>query len=203
MSERRAHWDEAHWQGDEQTSWHQAEAVTSLELIAAVGISHDAAIIDVGGGSSVLVDGLIDQGFINLTVLDVSPAALNIARRRLGVFSDSVKWIDADLLNWRPAGRYDIWHDRAVLHFLTDESDRARYRRVLGDAIESGGVVVLGTFAEDGPEKCSQLPVRRYSIADQAAFLGDSYLVLETRREVHRTPSGNEQPFNWTVARRK
>ncbi len=203
MSDLRAHWDAAHWKGEEHTSWHQPEAVTSLDLISTAGVAHDAGIIDIGGGASVLVDGLIDRGFINLTVLDVSPAALAIARRRLGVFSDSVKWIEADLLGWRPHGRYDLWHDRAVLHFLTDEDERARYLLTLGAAVEAGGVVVIGTFAEDGPESCSGLPVWRYSLADQAEFLGDDYVVIATRHEVHATPSGAEQPFNWTVARRK
>jgi SAM-dependent methyltransferase len=202
VSTRREHWDEAYWQGEQRVSWHQSKAVTSMELILAADLAMEARIIDIGGGASVLVDQLVDHRFINVTVLDVSPVALDIARRRLGVMSDSVKWIEADLLEWRPAGTYDLWHDRAMLHFLTDERDRARYRRLLDDAVAPGGCVVIGTFAEDGPERCSGLPVRRYSLADQAALLGDAYAIIETRREVHNTPSGGEQPFNWTLARR-
>lgn len=203
MSTRQKHWDDAYWQGDERQSWHQQEAATSLDLITATGIPREARIIDIGGGASVLADGLVNRGYISVTVLDVSPAGLDIAKRRMGVFADSVVWVVADLLEWRPTGAFDLWHDRAVLHFLTEDDQLDRYRWTLEEAVSSGGLVVLGTFAEDGPEQCSGLPVRRYSAADQAAFLGDGWSVTETRRESHTTPSGKEQSFQWTVARRK
>jgi trans-aconitate methyltransferase len=203
MSERQKRWDDAYWQGDEYLSWHQQEAETSLDLITATGVSREARIIDIGGGASVLADGLVSRGYISVTVLDVSPVALDIAKRRMGVFADSVVWVVSDLLEWRPAGAFDLWHDRAVLHFLTDDDQLARYKRTLEEAVPPGGLVVLGTFAEDGPEQCSGLAVRRYSAADQAAFLGEGWSVTETRREAHTTPSGKEQSFQWTVARRK
>ncbi len=202
MGATREHWDKAYLKGDERASWHQSEAVISIELILGAGLPLEARIIDIGGGASVLVDQLVQRRFISVTVLDVSPVALDIARRRLGVMSDSVKWIEADLLEWRPAGTYELWHDRAMLHFLTDDRDRQRYRRLLDAAVAPGGCVVIGTFAQDGPERCSGLPVHRYTLADQAEFLGDAYNVLETRREIHDTPAGGEQPFNWTLARR-
>lgn len=203
VSDLRTHWDDAYWEGVEQKSWHQSEAGTSLELIAAAGVAHDAGIIDIGGGASVLVDSLLEQRFINVTVLDISPVALDIARRRLGVFTDSVKWIEADVLAWRPTGSYDVWHDRAVLHFLTTDNECERYMQTLRAALDPGGVAIIGTFAEDGPTECSGLPVRRYSATDQAALLGDDFAVIETRRELHETPSAVEQSFNWTLARRK
>lgn len=196
------HWNDAYAAGGYDVSWFQDHAGTSLDLIEFAVSRRETAMIDVGGGASTLVDGLLAEGFTDLTVLDLSADALAIARRRLGAAADRVAWIAADLLSWRPERAYGLWHDRAVLHFLIDDDLRARYLSVLDDALAKDGVAVIGVFAEDGPERCSNLPVHRYSPDESVAFLGDRFEILEQRREEHRTPSGRPQPFNWTVARK-
>ena len=181
-------------------SWFQSEPAISLQLIEAIGVARDSAIIDVGGGASVLVDHLVSRGFSDVSVLDISAVALAEAQARLSPGA-SVTWLRTDLLSFKPSRRYTLWHDRAVFHFLVDEADRAEYRNILMSSLAPGGYVVMGTFAEDGPEQCSGLPVARYSDSSLAEMLGDRFLVTETRRESHRTPSGAIQPFTWVAAR--
>ena len=180
-------------------SWYQAHARTSVELMDAVGRTRDSAILDVGGGASTLVDDLLADGQRDVTVLDVSASALDIARRRLGD-PPEVTWIVADLLGWTPPRRWDLWHDRAVLHFLVDDEDRAAYVALLRQALRPGGAFVIGTFADDAPTQCSGLPVHRYAPADLADLLGD-VTVVEARREVHHTPGGGAQPFTWLAGK--
>src|SRR4029453_9516489 len=145
---------------------------TSVDLMDAVGRTRDSAILDLGGGASRLVDDLLADGQRDVTVLDVSASALDIARRRLGD-PPEVTWIVADLLGWTPPRRWDLWHDRAVLHFLVEDEDRAAYVALMRQALRPGGAFVIGTFADDGPTHCSGLPVRRYPPADLADVLGD------------------------------
>jgi SAM-dependent methyltransferase len=193
------HWDAAYsTRGIERVSWFQAVPETSLELVHALDILADAAVIDVGGGASFLVDELLDRGYGDLTVLDLSAAALEATQRRLPA-GGHVEFIRADLLEWEPDRHYDLWHDRAVFHFLVDDADKDGYVATLRRAVEPGGKVIVGTFAEDGPETCSGLPVDRYSTADLVAALGDGFDVLETRRERHVTPRGAVQPFTWVA----
>ncbi|MGK2878601.1 MAG: class I SAM-dependent methyltransferase [Solirubrobacterales bacterium] len=201
MSSGTEHWNAAYSGGDSAVSWFQAEARTSLDLIGSVADSR-ASVIDVGGGSSRLVDGLIDRGHADLAVLDLADTGLEISRRRLGVKADDVEWIVADLLEWEPPRTYDVWHDRAVLHFLTDEDERQAYLAALRSALNVGGHAVIGVFAEDGPERCSGLAVRRYSLGDLRDLLGGDFETVGSMRELHRTPGGNQQAFNWLVARR-
>lgn len=198
----QSHWDAAYESGD-SVSWYQPAARTSLELIDTFGRGKDASIVDVGGGSSTLVDGLLDRGYSDVSVLDISPNSLLAARTRLEDHATQPNWIVADLLSWEFQRKYEIWHDRAVLHFLTEEGDRERYRAALGRGTLPGACVVIGVFAEDGPTKCSGLDVRRYSYTDLAKFLGEDFETQEMRHEEHRTPSGNVQAFNWIVSRRK
>jgi trans-aconitate methyltransferase len=179
-------------------SWYQSAPRVSLELIETLGIDRDAAVIDVGGGASNLVDHLVEQGFRDVSVLDVSAVALAEGRRRLGDEAP-VAWLREDLLGWEPTRRFDLWHDRAVFHFLVSPDDRERYLRILRSAIRDTGFVVLGTFAPDGPERCSGLPVTRYSVEDLAHLLRLDVLV--TRREEHTTPGGAIQPFTWVAGR--
>jgi SAM-dependent methyltransferase len=196
---RADHWDAAYsTRGVEGVSWYQAVPETSLELVDALDIRRDAAVIDVGGGAAFLVDELLTRGYRDVTVLDLSASALEATRRRLPPDA-SVQFVQADLLEWDPDRRYDLWHDRAVFHFLVSASDRDRYLATLKRAVEPGGKVIVGTFAEDGPEMCSGLPVSRYSASDLAAALGDAFDVLETRRERHVTPRGAVQPFTWVA----
>lgn len=195
------HWDTAYSERGDTVSWHQEQATTSLALIAAAA-APEASVIDVGGGASTLVDGLLDRGHRDVTVLDLSQVALDAARTRLGERGASVTWRAGDLLAWEPDRTYDVWHDRAVLHFLVDDADRARYAQLATRTVSLGGHVVIGTFALDGPERCSGLPVRRHGADDLAALLGDAFEPVRTEREERRTPSGNVQPFTWLVARR-
>jgi 2-polyprenyl-3-methyl-5-hydroxy-6-metoxy-1,4-benzoquinol methylase len=172
-----------------------------MELIEMLGVSTDDAVIDVGGGASLLVDSLIGRGWSDVTVLDISHTALEAARERLG--SDApVTWLDQDLLTWSPERHYGLWHDRAVFHFLVDAAERETYLRVLRAAVAPGGSVILATFASDGPEYCSGLPVVRYSAEDLATILaGTDFEVVESRCEEHTTPGGAVQPFTWVAGR--
>jgi trans-aconitate methyltransferase len=198
----RRHWDDAHrLRPPTQCSWYTVRPAISLELFDELGVGIGEAILDVGGGASTLADALLARGHTDLTVLDVSPVALAIARDRLGADS-RIRWIESDLLDWTPPRRYAIWHDRALFHFLTELGDRARYRDTLRQALAPGGGVVIGAFAADGPTSCSGLPVVRYTADALAAELGDNLRVVATRREEHTTPAGVIQPFTWVAARR-
>ena len=160
---RQAHWDGVYTtKAENEVSWLQDNPAPSLELIAAVGATPETAIIDIGGGASRLVDSLLAKGFRALSVLDLSGAALDAAKSRLGAQAEKVKWIVADATLWEPIGAYDIWHDRAAFHFLTEERDRAAYIVRMKKALRTGGHAIVATFAPDGPERCSGLPVMRY-----------------------------------------
>ena len=198
--DRARHWDGRYERvGDVQVSWFQARPETSLDLIDALGVDPSSPVIDVGGGNSRLVDELTRRGFNDITVLDVSATALCISHRRLED-CELVTWLRADVLTWRPETRWGLWHDRAVFHFLTAPADRATYLDNLRQSLLPGGSFVIGTFAPDGPDQCSGLPVSRF---DPAA-LGDVLLaavptatISAWRHETHLTPSGATQPFTW------
>jgi len=189
------HWEAAYaGRGFDGVSWYQHVPRVSLELIAALGVPAGAAVIDVGGGASALVDHLVKQHFGDVSVLDLSAAALAEARRR-------VNWLNEDLLLWRPERRFDVWHDRAVFHFLVATDERDAYLELLRSALRGDGCVVLATFAPDAPERCSGLPVARYTADELADLLGPGFELVATRREVHTTPTGNTQPFTWVAGR--
>jgi hypothetical protein len=194
------HWDGVYQNDPGQLSWYQPNAALSIELMAALEVPTDAAVIDVGGGASTLVDQLHAGGFTDVSVLDVSQLALDIARRRLGTASN-VHWLHEDLLAWEPTRRYDLWHDRAAFHFLVDEPDRARYRHLLRTALAPGGAVVIGTFGPSGPVHCSGLPVAGYGPDELQAELGDGFTLAAGRLEEHTTPSGATQQFTWLALR--
>lgn len=199
---RRSHWDHAYGDsGITAVSWFQSHPSISLELIELLRVPTSSPVIDVGGGTSTLVDHLIADGFTDVSVLDISEYALGAAKKRLGP-SSPVTWLNQDLLTWRPHRTYALWHDRAMFHFLTDPQDQDRYFRLLGEAVQPGGAVVLATFAEDGPEYCSGLPVARYSPTELADRLGVAFEVVATRREQHSTPRGAVQSFTWLAGRR-
>ena len=179
-------------------SWFQAQATTSLRLIQSAGLPVTASILDVGGGASVLVDDLLAAGYRDLTVLDLSGAALAAARARLGERATQVRWIEGDITRVElPAARYDLWHDRAVFHFLTDARDRRRYLQQAWHALKPDGHLVMATFAEDGPERCSDLPVMRYSASELQREIGDGFRLLHSEKEAHRTPGGAVQSFTY------
>jgi SAM-dependent methyltransferase len=199
-TEAAAHWNDRYAADPEQVSWFQTSPATSLELLDLLGVTPDSAVIDAGGGASNLVDRLVARGFRDVTVLDVSEAALAVARARVG--DASVEWIAADLLSWTPIRRYDLWHDRAVLHFMTDELSRGRYLDVMRASLADDGAVIIATFADDGPTSCSGLEVVRYSADELTELLATVDLeVVTTRRELHATPFGTTQPFTWVAAR--
>lgn len=184
-----------------ERSWTQVEPTPSLERISSALTSRDDAIIDVGGGSSRVVDRLLDLGCTDVTVLDISPTALDEARRRLGD-RGHVHWVVADIRTCTPTRTYAVWHDRAVCHFLVDDLDVARYARIVTAAVAIGGHAIIAAFAPSGPTSCSGLPVRRWSAADLGALFAPSF-VLEHADEIdHHTPWDGVQPFTWVVLRR-
>ena len=184
-------------------SWFQPHADLSLNLIKATGVGRGAAIIDVGGGASTLVDDLVAEGYADLTVLDLSAAALKAARKRLGAEADRVCWLEADITKAAlPASRYDIWHDRAVFHFLTAPADRDAYVRTVLRAVKPGGHVIVATFAEDGPLQCSGLPVMRYRADELHDQFGEAFTLIQHQKEEHHTPFGTVQQFVYCYCRR-
>jgi SAM-dependent methyltransferase len=200
--QRARHWDVAYaTRGADRVSWHQSSATVSLELIDALELDLDAAVVDVGGGASPLAEQLVARGFGEVSVLDVSAGALAEARRRAGD-DTPIHWLHEDLLLWRPERRYDLWHDRAVLHFLVAARDRDRYLETLLAALGPRGGVIIGVFAPDAPDRCSGLPVARYSAEQLAVLLGAGFELVATRREEHVTPGGALQPFTWIAALR-
>jgi 2-polyprenyl-3-methyl-5-hydroxy-6-metoxy-1,4-benzoquinol methylase len=204
MSERSAHWENVYaTKGEAEVSWFQESPAISLELIKQANASGEAAIIDIGGGASRLVDCLLREGYRSIAVLDLSANALEAAKKRIGAAAADVDWIVADVTTWQPAGTYDVWHDRAAFHFLTEARDRAAYRERLQAAVRPGGQVIIGTFALDGPEKCSGLPVQRYDGKSLAAELGPSFELVDTRTETHHTPWQSTQAFQFSRFRRR
>ena len=203
-TDREMHWQNVYATKDEkEVSWYQDNPVLSLDLIAASGVARDAAIIDVGGGASRLVDALLDRGFQAITILDLSAKALEATKQRLGRRAKGVNWVVADITTWEPTRRYDLWHDRAAFHFLTEAADRDAYVARLKQAVRSGGHLIIATFALDGPEKCSGLPVVRYDPQALARTLGPGFELVKSRRHDHLTPGGNTQRFQFSRFVRK
>jgi trans-aconitate methyltransferase len=192
------HWDAVYaTKSDHEVSWYQADPRLSMELIMEVCTDRTARIIDVGGGSSRLVDQLLDAGFTQLAVLDISSAALDRARTRIGEQSAMVQWLVADVSQVKEIGQFDVWHDRAAFHFLTEASDRQRYAELVEQTVPSGGHVIIATFAPDGPSTCSGLDVRRYDAASLAQELGPAFSCDREVMDQHVTPWGTIQPFTF------
>lgn len=202
--DRAAHWENVYARGDPATlSWHRAHLDASLALLEQAGLSPQSRVLDVGGGASTLADDLLARGVTALSVLDLSPAALAAARARLGERAAMVGWLAGDITRIPlSAAGYTHWHDRAVLHFLDDDAARA-YAMQAQRAVAAGGFAVIGGFAPEGPQRCSGLSVVRRSAAQIAALLGDAFVPVDERAEVHRTPSGREQAFVYALLRRR
>jgi SAM-dependent methyltransferase len=199
---RHDHWQKVYAsKGENELSWFQENPASSLELIGRAGANPTSAIIDIGGGASRLVDALIERAFRAITVLDLSQAALATVRARLGERAHHVQWIASDVTTWQPPQSYDIWHDRAAFHFLTEAGDRAAYLSALRKALKPGGHAIIATFALDGPERCSGLPVVRYDAASLAQMLGDGFALVETRNHQHTTPWQSVQQFQFSLFR--
>ena len=203
MQDRHNHWEGVYQRTTPMDrSWHQDEPTLSLQLIAGAGLSRDAPVIDVGGGASVLVDFLTRDRYRNITVLDISGAALAASKKRLGDVAEDIQWREADVTQYESPHQYALWHDRAVFHFLSDESERQQYRAVLERSLLPGGDVVIATFGLGGPTKCSGLDVVQYDAEKLGAELGADFRLLNVRDEVHLTPSMKEQQFTYCHFRR-
>jgi SAM-dependent methyltransferase len=200
----KQHWEEVYLKKAEQdVSWFQAEPGLSLELIQDAGIGKQESIVDVGAGASRLMDRLLAEGYSDLTAVDIAEAALQKSRARLGDAAARVLWFAADVTRWQPPQHYRLWHDRAVFHFLTEAADRAAYLKTLESALMPYGTAIIASFALDGPERCSGLPVQRYSSESLAAELGSGFRLMQHRSEAHTTPAGRLQLFQYSVLRRE
>ncbi len=204
MTEWREHWNNTYAaKVDASVSWYQADPLVSLRLIRSAASDHSTPIIDVGGGASRLIDRLIGEGYSDLTVLDISEVALARSKTRLGELSRKVSWIVCDVTEWKPHRSYAVWHDRAVFHFLTDTPSQDAYIRALTEGTMTGSAVMIATFAPTGPERCSGLPVERYSAARLAARLGAKFQLYDEVHETHQTPFGTAQEFVYAAFRRR
>ncbi len=202
VAPRRQHWDQVYAsRRPTEVSWFQASPRVSLELIGDVAPDQHAPVVDVGGGASRLAGRLLGLGFSDVSVVDVSAEALVAARAELGADADRVTWIEADVASWHPTRRYDVWHDRAVFHFLVDHEQQRRYVEVAASAVTAGGHLVVGTFAPDGPEQCSGLPTARHDATSLAERFSPGFELVRSCREEHLTPAGVRQPFTWVVLR--
>jgi SAM-dependent methyltransferase len=202
--ESRDHWERVYsTKQTDDVSWFQAHAERSLRLIRGTGVPCSAAIIDVGGGASTLIDDLLLDGYTALTVLDLSSTALGAAKIRLGSQADKVRWVEGDItkVSLQPHA-YDVWHDRAVFHFLTNKEDRQAYVETVLRSMKRGGHVIIATFAEDGPLQCSGLPVMRYGPSELHAEFGSPFELIQHEREEHQTPFGTVQKFVYCYFRK-
>ena len=192
----KEHWQKVyHTKKTNEVSWYQSYPAISLDLIASTGIGLTQKIIDVGAGASILVDKLLEKGFKDITVLDISSKAIEAAQQRLGKDAQKVNWIEVDVTAFSPAHPYDLWHDRAVFHFLTGPEDRKKYIEVMNKMVKPHGHVIMATFALEGPPQCSGLKVERYDSDKLAKELGDSFELIESVDEEHLTPWKAGQKF--------
>lgn len=194
--EKKEHWDSVYGRrAVTEVSWYEAHPDQSLALIQASGLQPDDPIIDVGGGASLLGESLLDCGYLDLTILDISGEALEKQRSRLGVRASAVTLVPQDVTTFLPARKYALWHDRAVFHFLVEAETRERYRKALRQALRPNGYLVIATFGPEGPERCSGLPVKRYDSRSLAAELGGEFRLVESSLHTHQTPGGAPQQF--------
>lgn len=200
----KEHWESVYrTTNSDAVSWFSPHLDTSLQLLELAGLSPSSRVIDIGAGASTLIDDLLDRGLTNITAVDIASTSLDMARRRLGHRAERARWISADVTELTlPAGSIDIWHDRATLHFLIDAKAVQRYVHLATESIAPGGHAVIGCFAADGPERCSGLPVTRRDPEDIAALFGTSFTLVQSRREIHRTPSGSAQSFAFALLRK-
>lgn len=201
----KIHWESVYeTKSAESVSWYAPHLRESLQYLQRAAPAKSARIIDVGGGESTLVDDLLTEGYVDLTVLDISATALDVARQRVGAFAKHVVWFAADVLEVElPSASYDVWHDRAVFHFLTTDEQRHRYVEKVLMALKPGGFAIVGTFGPDGPDQCSGLPVSRYDALELHGTFGEPFQLMDSSMEVHTTPSGALQQFVYCFCRRR
>ncbi|MCM0000857.1 MAG: methyltransferase domain-containing protein [Erythrobacter sp.] len=202
-TDREDHWRKVYSdKRPEDVSWYQPAPEQSLLALDRFGAEPSQSLIDIGGGASTLVDALLARGWDDLTVLDIAAPALSASQARLGAASADVAWLVADITDWQPPRRYDVWHDRAVFHFLTQPEQRAAYVRALYHGLATNGLAIVATFAPEGPERCSGLEVERYEADRLAAALGSGVKLEASWRDDHMTPWGARQTFTWCLFRR-
>ncbi|MCY2688679.1 class I SAM-dependent methyltransferase [Salinimicrobium sp. TH3] len=196
MNENQQHWDKVYSEkAPTEVSWYEPMPEISLNLIKECNLEKDAAIIDIGGGDSFLAEFLVSKDYTDVTVVDISKNAIQRAKERMCEKADKVTWIVADAANFKPNKKFDLWHDRAAFHFLTNEEQRENYLKTLFESIKPGGYVILSTFSDKGPPTCSGLPVQRYSVGDMQKLFEEEFSVLSGRSLDHTTPSGKTQNF--------
>jgi ubiquinone/menaquinone biosynthesis C-methylase UbiE len=202
--DKQQHWETVYQtKARDQVSWFREHLDTSLRMIENTGVGKEAAIIDVGGGNSTLVDDLIERGFVDISVLDISESAIVGSRERLEERAASVNWIVADItVVDLPRSHYDLWHDRAVFHFLTEEKDRRKYVELVVRSLKPGGHIIVASFGPEGPRKCSGLDVVRYSPETMHDEFGDTFKLIESVGETHNTPFGATQDFVYCYCRK-
>lgn len=201
---RKNHWETVYQTKDTtKVGWFQPVPQVSIELIVDLNLPHNASIIDVGGGDSLLVDWLLQEGYGQVTVLDISESALQKAQQRLGKSASKVTWKVSDILEFEPKAKFDLWHDRAVFHFLTETKDQQTYRSLVEQSISSGGYLLLMTFSKSGPKSCSGLPVEQYDIADLEAFFSREFELVKSFNYDHITPSGSAQNYTVCLLKRR
>lgn len=201
---KQDHWENVYrTKGRDEVSWFREHLDTSLRMIANTGVGNDASIIDVGGGNSTLVDDLLAQGFVDVSVLDISANAVGDSKVRLGAKAEQVEWFIADITSAElPKDHFDVWHDRAVFHFLTDAEDRRKYVELVMRSLKLGGHIIVASFGLDGPQKCSGLDVVRYSPESMHNEFGNSFNLVESIGEEHQTPFGSTQDFVYCYCRK-
>lgn len=198
MFDRKGHWQKVYSEKSPlEVSWYQKDPLVSLQLIERCELTKDQALIDVGGGASVLVDHLLAKGYKDLSVLDIAAQSMEHARVRLADKADTVQWLEADVTEFHSTCRYALWHDRAVFHFLIQQQDRINYVDVLRRALQPGGFIIIAAFAIGGPTQCSGLNIEQYDAKKLLAVLGESFQLLEQCAERHLTPAGKEQLFHY------
>lgn len=204
MTDRQTHWDTVYGSREETAlTWFEDRPELSLTLLRSAGLTPASRLVDIGGGASRLVDALLGEGLRDVTVLDLSAAALEVAKSRLGARADAVNWVVGDVTQWQSPHPMDLWHDRAVFHFLTDPADRAAYLDTMMRTLPTGAKAMIGTFALDGPEKCSNLPVQRYDAASLARAFDEGFAMIDSRAHLHHTPRGATQSFIFGLFRRR
>ncbi|WP_082079993.1 class I SAM-dependent methyltransferase [Cupriavidus basilensis] len=201
----RSHWEDVYQHKTaDQVSWYAPHLQTSLAYIQAASSSPTSSILDIGGGESTLVDDLLDSGYASIAVNDISEKALAVCRERLGSRASRVHWLEGDVLEMDlPVNQFDVWHDRAVFHFLTEPSQRARYVEQVMHALKEGGWAIVGSFGANGPTQCSGLPVQRYTAESLHSQFGDAFELMEHKSEHHLTPWGSSQEFVYCLCRKR
>lgn len=203
MEDRKEHWNKVY---DSKTptevSWYEPMPETSLNYITECKLDNDAAIIDIGGGDSFLAEFLLAKGFTDVTVVDISEKAIERAKKRLGERAEEIKWIVADASEFKPERQYDLWHDRAAFHFLTEDEQVQNYLQTVKRSVKPGGFLVIGTFSENGPKKCSGIEIRQYSVSQMQDLFSDDFTTMSCKNIDHTTPSGGIQNFTFCSFRK-